>query len=175
MVQFIYVSQKEVPHDYKAITACTNKLFIVRWEPDASDAAWMGSAFCEERSGCKIIDSNNTESTTRCEILIIWRDSDRHKLITLSLVRAAFQLVLRIWFAYVPISDLSLLSNRHKLVVVKRSNWEAVDSTHALCLISNSLFLLQVPAKDRLIASCSHQMDIVRENLNSCYLAWVFF
>lgn len=134
----------------------------------------MSSAFGDGTTCSEIVNSDYSQCATCGEILVVRRYSDWHKFITFSLVGAALQEILRVRFANVPVSNLSLLANWEELIVVKGCDTESIDTSHALCLISYSFLLFKIPAQNWFVSSCSHQMNIIRENLNPSNLTCVF-
>ena len=101
----------------------------------------------------EIVDAKDTHGTTDSEVFIVVGDCNSVKLFRFALVRTTIQNSLGIYFSQVPISNSSFLTNCEELVVINWTNGEAVKTTHALLLCTDTLLSLQIPTKYRFVTS----------------------
>ena len=108
----------------------------------------MGLALGNELSRLVVVDPHDSEQASRGEVFVVVRNADREQFVTLSLVGTAFEDHFWLHLPDVPVGNLLLLTHANVLVEVGRGDAEVVNTSCALGLVRNSLFILKVPAQN---------------------------
>lgn len=170
-----FQSKEEVPNYYESISSSTNNLFIIRWELNTCNRAWMSSTFSYKGTVSEVVNSKNSKLSTSDKIFVIVWNAYWHELIWFSSVWTALINSFSLRFPKIPLCNFSLLTYTHKFIVILGGNTEAIHTAHSLCMISHSLFILKIPSKNSLISSTTKKMNIIREYLNLSYFTCMFF
>ena len=145
-----------IPDGDQTVTSSANNLSIICWKGHSCDGSWVSLAVGDELASWEFKQAHNAGGSSYREIFVRAANGHAIELVWLSLVRTALQDSLWICLSQVPICDLSLLTHTQELVIVLWGDIETVETTHSLCLCWDTLFSLQVPAKDGLV-SCTSQ------------------